>query len=112
MIELVARREALNVIDRRHGWIGSWEVEDSPLVLIDLKPTDIGRTVIYRDHGRAEAGTLTSWNGLYVFARFHRGETAAACSPEDLTFAVRNLVELWRPPGRNTTSGPPAEYYL
>ena len=47
-----------NVSDRRIGWIGPWEAE--PLSTI-LTPEHVGRTVIYRDHGRAEAGTITSW---------------------------------------------------
>lgn len=73
-----------NVVDRRIGWIGPWEVE--PLVYSELTDADIGRTVIYRDHGRAEAGTLTSWRNGIVFARYSRGDTAAGAKPEDLVF--------------------------
>jgi hypothetical protein len=85
----------VNVLDRRHGWIGEWEVE--PLVYASLRPADVGRTVIYcASHGRAtmpwgwaEAGTLSSWRDGLVWARFSRGDTAAACRPSDLVFAVR-----------------------
>ena len=77
-----------NVSDRRHGWIGSWEAE--PLVLSDLTPADIGRTVIYRDHGRAEAGTLTSWSTKTVWARYSTGETAAGSHPDNLMLAVKS----------------------
>jgi hypothetical protein len=57
----------INVSDKRRGWIGSWETE--PLVVSQLGPDDVGRTVIYRDYGRAEAGTLSSWRGNTVFAK-------------------------------------------
>lgn len=77
----------LNVVDRRHGWIGEWDAE--PLVYAELTPADVGRTVIYRDHGRAEAGTLSSFRDGRVWARYSRGDTAAACDARDLVFAVR-----------------------
>lgn len=76
-----------NVRDGRHGWIGSWELE--PLAYDKLTETDVGRTVIYRDHGRAEAGTLTSWRAGLVFARYSRGDTSAAAHPADLAFGIR-----------------------
>lgn len=78
-----------NVTDGRYGWIGSWETE--PLDIAKLTVADIGRTVIYRDHGRAEAGTLTSWRGDTVFARYSRGDTAAGASASDLVFGVQSL---------------------
>ena len=51
-----------NVNDRRHDWIGSWEVEAlSSYALINRLTA--GATVIYRDSaGKAEAGTVSSWN--------------------------------------------------
>ena len=84
-----------NVIDRRYGWIGSWEAQ--PFTVADLTEADKGRTVIYRDHGRAEAGTLSSWNEQRVWARFSTGDTAAACDPADLLLAVRALDGDLRP---------------
>lgn len=75
-----------NVRDGRQGKIGSWEVE--PLVYDALGPEHVGRTVIYQDVGRAEAGTLTSWRDGVVFARYSRGDTAAAADPANLSFAV------------------------
>ena len=75
-----------NVNDRRHGWIGSWHTE--PLDVSRLTEADIGRTVIYRDHGRAEAGTLTSWRGNLVFARYSTGDTAAGAQASDLVFGI------------------------
>lgn len=75
-----------NVRDGRNGWIGSWEIE--PLEYDRLTDSDIGRTVIYRDRGRAEAGTLTSWRDGIVFARYSRGDTAAGASPNSLVFGV------------------------
>lgn len=78
-----------NVNDRRRGWIGSWEVV--PLVYNDLTAADAGRTVIYRDHGRAEAGTLSSWRNGIVFARYSRGDTAAGANPVTLCFGVRAI---------------------
>jgi hypothetical protein len=79
----------VNVLDRRHSWIGSWVAE--PLVYHRLTEADIGRTVIYLDHGRAEAGTLTSFRDGLVWARFSKGDTAAACAPRDLMLAYRPL---------------------
>ena len=84
-----------NVSDRRHGWIGSWTVR--PLVLAELTEADKGRTVIYRDFGRAEAGSLSSWNGNRVWARFSTGDTAEACNPADLVIAVQPLDGPVRP---------------
>ena len=78
-----------NVRDSRHGCIGSWEAE--PLVYEALGPEHVGRTVIYRDHGRAEAGTITSWRNGIVFARYSRGDTAAGANPADLLLAVKSL---------------------
>ena len=78
-----------NVRDGRRGYIGTWEAE--PLVYDDLGPDDVGRTVIYRDHGRAEAGTISSWRDGVVFARYSRGDTAAGAKASDLVFGVRAL---------------------
>ena len=78
-----------NVRDGRHGLIGSWEAEQ--LDYAALGPEHIGRTVIYRDHGRAEAGTITSWRDGIVFARYSRGDTAAGANPSDLLLATRTL---------------------
>jgi hypothetical protein len=79
-----------NVRDGRHGMVGSWEVE--PLVYDQLGPDHIGRTVIYQDHGRAEAGTITSWREGVVFARYSRGDTAAGANAASLSLAVRQLT--------------------
>lgn len=79
-----------NVYDGRVGMIGSWITE--PLVYDALKPGDVGRTVIYRDHGRAEAGTLTSWRDGIVFARYSRGETAAGSHHLDLCFGIKTVA--------------------
>lgn len=76
-----------NVRDGRCGWVGAWETE--PLDLDKLSEADIGRTVIYRDYGRAEAGTLTSWRGDVVFARYSRGDTAAGARASDLVFGIK-----------------------
>lgn len=80
-----------NVTDRRHDWIGSWEVETlTPYELINKLKT--GATVIYRDSaGKAEAGTVSSWNARRVWANFGKGSTAAACDPADLFMAIRTL---------------------
>lgn len=75
-----------NVKDGRVGMIGSWEVR--PLVYNELSPDHVGKTVIYRDHGRAEAGTITSWRAGVVFARYSRGDTAAGAMAEDLFLAI------------------------
>lgn len=80
-----------NVRDGRHGVIGSWEVE--PLRYENLDPSHVGRTIIYRDHGRAEAGTLTSWRDGIVFARYSRGDTAAGAdaATSDLLLAIKQI---------------------
>lgn len=78
-----------NVKDRRRDWIGPWLTE--PLDASRLTEADVGRTVIYRDHGRAEAGTLSSWRGNLVWARYSKGDTAAAAKSEDLVFGVTEV---------------------
>ncbi len=79
-----------NVRDGRRGWIGPWEVE--PLVYEALTANDVGRTVVYRDYGRAEAGTLSSWRDGRIWARFSRGDTAACCEPHRLVFGIRPMT--------------------
>lgn len=77
-----------NVRDgRRGGWVGSWVVEPLPV----LEPVHVGATVIYRDHGRAEAGTITSWRDGVVFARYSCGDTAAGAGAADLVLGIRAL---------------------
>jgi len=78
-----------NVQDNRTHVIGPWEV--APLEYYCLLEADKGRTVIYLDHGRAEAGTLSSWRDGKVWARFSEGDTAACCDPKDLVFGIRRL---------------------
>jgi len=75
-----------NVADRRHGLVGSWRIE--PLDITKLTEADIGRTVIYRDHEHADAGTLTSWRGDTVFARYSRGDISAGACASDLVFGI------------------------
>lgn len=91
-----------NVRDGRSGgnW-GSWEVK--PLDYDKLAPEHCGRTVIYQDFGRAEAGTITSWRDGILFARYSRGDTAAgaqATGPNkaDLFLAVRSIPLNDHPP--------------
>lgn len=79
-----------NVRDGRVGMIGSWITE--PLDYDALKPEDVGRTVIYQDHGRAEAGTLTSWRAGLVFARYSSGDTSVGAHPADLCFGVETVA--------------------
>lgn len=83
----MAKQFVHNVRDGRHSWVGSWEVED--LDVSKLTEADIGRTVIYQDHGRAEAGTITSWRGDIVFARYSRGDTSAGAHVQNLMFGIR-----------------------
>lgn len=75
-----------NVRDGRRGWIGSWLI--TPLDITKLTEADIGRTVIYRDHGRAEAGTLTSWRDGIVFAKYSTGDTSAGADASRLAFGL------------------------
>lgn len=85
-----ANQTTVNVHDRRHLWIGSWETDAFDINA--LTDADIGRTVIYfPGAGYPEAGTLTSWRLGLVFVRFTRGDTAAACKPSDLKFGIKPL---------------------
>lgn len=79
-----------NVRDRRRHEIGSWTAE--PLDVDELTEADVGRTVIYRDHGRAEAGVLTSWRGTTVFAMYSSGDTAAGANASDLVFGLHPIA--------------------
>ena len=47
--------------------------------------------MIYRDHGRAEVGVITSWRDGTVFARYSLGDTAAGAKAGDLVLGVRPL---------------------
>jgi len=88
-----------NVRDDRHGWIGAWETE--PLDAAKLTEADVGRTVIYRDQHRAEAGTLTSWRGNIVFARYSRGDTASGANAANLVFGISRADNHPDAPGRS-----------
>lgn len=80
----------INVHDRRHQWIGSWETDAFDMNA--LSDADVGRTVIYfPSAGSPEAGTLHSWHHGLVFVRFTKGDTAAACKPGDLRFGIKPL---------------------
>jgi hypothetical protein len=50
--------------------------------LSELSDAAVGRTVVYRPTG--ERGTITSWNGSYIFVRYGQNPTGTATSPEDL----------------------------
>lgn len=78
-----------SVHDRRHGWVGAWEVE--PLAYDQLKETDVGRTVIYHGRENYEAGKLTSWRDGVVYAQFDTGCTSAGCRACDVSFGVGPL---------------------
>lgn len=78
-----------NVTSKHNNWIGPWEV--APLDYGVLTDADIGRDVIYRAHNTAEHGIITSYRDGRIWARFHKGDTAAACDPRDLVFAVREM---------------------
>lgn len=80
-----------NVRDGRVPCIRSYETE--PLVYNELGPDHVGRTVIYRDHGRAEAGTITSWRDGTVFAKYSQGDTAAGAKASDLLLAIDSYDE-------------------
>lgn len=75
-----------NVRDGRRGFISSWLI--TPLDITKLTEMDIGRTVIYRDHGRAEAGTITSWRDGIVFAQYSSGDTSAGVEASRLAFGL------------------------
>jgi hypothetical protein len=53
-----------------------------------LGPEHVGRSVVYRDHGRAEVGTITSWRDGIVFARYSRGNTSAGADPANLSLVI------------------------
>jgi len=79
-----------NVRDGRHGCIiGTLEVE--PLVYGELRPEHVGHSVVYRDVGRAEVGTITSWRDGIVWARYGRGDTAAGADPSRLSLVIRSI---------------------
>jgi len=78
-----------NVRDGRAGCVRSYEAE--PLAYDALTPDHVGRTVVYRDHGGDEAGTITSWRGGIVFAQYSRGDTAAGAKASDLFLVIDTL---------------------
>jgi len=78
-----------NVHDMRRQWIGGWKTE--PLDFSQLWAGDEGRTVIYSDQHRREAGTLISWGKGIVFARYSTGETASGAHASNLVFGIDPL---------------------
>lgn len=61
--------------------------------LLDLrKDVDVGRKVIYIPqhangdwyHEDSQMGRITSWNHKFVFVNFGKGDTSAACDPNDI----------------------------
>jgi len=77
--------------------------------ILSLSESDIGRTVRYDTFGKTEFGTITSWNGQFVFVRYHTaidhggkarqrtGCTSEATSPQDLTYADYDVRFLRNP---------------
>lgn len=53
-----------------------------------LKNEDTGRLVIFNDGHNTEEGTISSWNGRYIFVKFRSSNTAQACKPELLKFTA------------------------
>lgn len=58
--------------------------------LHDLKPSDIGRWVVYRSYG-SEVGRLKGWNNLFLFVDFScdrqwNDYTGQPVNPEDCEF--------------------------
>jgi len=78
-----------DVRDGRVGLIKSFAVR--PLIYAELGPEHIGATVVYRNHGRAEAGTITSWRDGMVFAKYSRGDTSAGAKASDLFLVVGSV---------------------
>jgi hypothetical protein len=78
-----------NVKDRRSLRVGSWRIE--PLNVSTLTINDVGRTVIYKGLNGAEAGTLTSWKGEVIFARYSIGLTAAGAKASDIVFGIEEV---------------------
>jgi len=56
--------------------------------LEDLKDSDIGRKVSYRNyHNQKDApGTLANWNHRFIFVNYGNPDNNIATRPEDLTF--------------------------
>jgi hypothetical protein len=79
--------EVHNVRDRRSGRIVS-TMECERLSYESLTEDHVGRTVIFHDGIRLEAGTITSWRDGVVFARYTQGDTAAGAKAEDLLLVV------------------------
>jgi len=76
----------------------STQAEGKNMIKItDLKDSDVGRLVIYRSKGgdKKERGKISTWNDMFIFVNYENypeicpdffNPTAAATSPEDLTF--------------------------
>lgn len=66
--------------------------------MISPSPDDIGRRVIYREHGthpgrKIEEGVLTSFNEHHAFVRYGIGITSAATNFADLEWSNRKPEE-------------------
>ena len=81
-----------NVDDRINQWIGPKEVTGTLGIDIDeLTTSDVGRGVVYHAYKKWEYGKISSWRDGLIFVRFTTGDTAAACSPDDLELCVSEV---------------------
>ena len=62
-------------------------------MMIEPKPSDIGRGVIYRVHSNAEAeeGVITRFNEKYVFVRFGKEEKSVVTTRDQLEWRDARL---------------------
>lgn len=84
----------INVEDRHNDFIGAMYVHRSSLATFPLDETIIGKLIVYvpphkmerKDGG--EAGIITSFTEEFVFARYHKGDTAAGGKRENMFLAL------------------------
>lgn len=82
-----------NVLDRRYD-PPIWRSFDTiPVPLPLLSEQLVGKSVVYRDVGRSEVGTVTSVRSeqFLIFARYSTGDTAAAAGVHDLRLVLRSV---------------------
>jgi hypothetical protein len=62
---------------------------------LDEAREHVGDTVVYRNHGCAEVGEITSVNDRYVFVRYGDDASSKATDPSALTLGAVEVAR-WR----------------
>lgn len=91
-------KRLINVKNSFNNSIGAY-ISIGSVVLNNLSFKDRDREVVYTSpNGESEFGYLSSWNDDYGFVLFNTGDTASACSPDQLQFVREDAEKVLKTP--------------